>query len=157
MKWRHLINRQLYSECQLVAALNAYYVLTGCIHCHLGDPEYERLVDLIHARDGAAIQVVRAERDLQIRRAPHPAFTHWTDLRNLAHHPNLPLTMDVWHKRTGYHRALIVAYSKQCDAIRVANFPQATTDQGWMFLEDVPATLIPDTARRCPFAAYTLR
>ena len=44
--WNKYINKNKYSECQLITALNAYYYLTGKQYCKQDSKEYENLVDL---------------------------------------------------------------------------------------------------------------
>lgn len=65
--WMKYINRQLYSECALITALNAYYFLTGKQYCEMGDKTYEELVDLVMAREGAAIAPKKAWDVLEIK------------------------------------------------------------------------------------------
>ena len=57
-KWDNFINKNKYSECQLITALNAYYYLTGK-HIKQDSVRYEEFVDLVNARHGAAIKIKR--------------------------------------------------------------------------------------------------
>jgi len=66
MKDRRLLDHQKYSECQLVAVVNAA--------AYLGEPlvdpdseEYERLIDLVGARHGSAISIRLAVNYLRLR------------------------------------------------------------------------------------------
>lgn len=135
-RWKEYINDQLYCECQLVTALNAYYFFHGKQFCKQGDEKYEELVNLVSARIGSAIGIEKVHKILGIQQTVKQGIQHWTDLDQWPKY-KLPLEMNVWHKKTGFHSCLIVGYSRQCRAIRVANFRQATTALGWMFVEDV--------------------
>jgi len=47
------------------------------------------------------------------------------------------MEINVWHKRTGFHSALIVDHEPKCDAYRITNFKEAATHDGWLFAEDL--------------------
>ena len=48
----------------------------------------------------------------------------------------LPLEAVVWHKHTGDHSCLIVDQSVKVSAMRITNFQDATSSNGWAFEED---------------------
>lgn len=130
--WEKYLNKQIYSECQLITAINAYYYLTGKAIDQNSD-EYEELVDLVKARNGAAIQVEIAHRKLglvTLKKSEH-LWDLWDDKKLL-----LPIGATVWHKRTGFHSVAIVDQCLKTDCIRVANFKDGTSTDGWMFRED---------------------
>lgn len=150
------VNKNLYSECQMITALNAYHFFMKKPYCKQGDKTYEELVDLCGARHGSAIDIEKVHRKLGIKKmykfSSEVRLDLWPQIR-------LPLEMKVWHKKTGFHSTLIVDYSVKCMAIRVANFPQVTSHEGWMFIEDVYQYLDPLTSRRgnLPFEYFGLR
>lgn len=135
VSWYKYINRNLYSECQLIAALNAYYFLHKKLYCVQNTQTYEDFVDLVHARDGAAIAIDKAYRKLGLKKIGTLNFS-WS-VEDLFSQLKLPVQMTVWHKRTGFHCGLIVGYSKRCRAFQIANFREVTTAEGWVFIEDL--------------------
>jgi hypothetical protein len=132
---RDYINQNLYQECQLIAALNAYRFLRKRPFCEQGDDTYEELVDLVMARNGSAIGIEKAYRKLGIKKIGELDFS-WS-VEDLFSKLKLPVQMTVWHKRTGFHCCLIVGYLKRCRAFQVANFREVTTAEGWVFAEDL--------------------
>lgn len=135
IKWENYINKNLYSECQLITALNAYYYLTGKTYCKQNDKEYEKLVDLVCARNGSAINIERAHRRLKLKIIGK--VSHWSLIGDVLKKIELPLEVSLWHKKTGYHSVLIVDYSSKVEAIQITNFRYETTNRGWFFLEDL--------------------
>ena len=130
--WEKYLNKQLYSECQLVSAINAYYFLTGKT-IKQNSQEYEDLVDLVRAREGSAICIEKAHKKLgliTIKKAEH-LWDLW-DNKGLL----LPIEATVWHKKTGFHSVTIIEQCQKTDCIRIANFQDATSMEGWMFRED---------------------
>jgi predicted solute-binding protein len=130
--WKNYINKQLYSECQLITAINAYYYLTGKI-IKQESQEYEDLVDLVKARNGSALYIKRVHEKLgliTLKKAGH-LWDLWDDKKLL-----LPIGATVWHKKTGFHSVAIVEQCLKTDCIRIANFQDATSLDGWMFRED---------------------
>ena len=128
------INKNLYSECRVITALNAYHFLMKKPYCKQGDETYMELVDLCGAYIGSAIGVEKVHQKLGIKK--RQGFSSLL-LLDLWPKVRLPLEMNVWHKKMGFHSTLIVDYSIKCRAIQVANFPQVTSHEGWMFVEDV--------------------
>lgn len=161
-RWDKYLNRQKYSECQLITALNAHYYLTGKIYCKQDSPEYEDLVNLCRARHGAAIGIEKVHKKLGLKIIGYSNFlsTHWADewhrLATLKRWKKgekspkklkmpekrtrkirLPVEMNVWHKRMGFHSVLVVDHCLKSDCFRITNFKQATSLHGWVFVEDL--------------------
>ncbi len=97
-------NGQKYSECQLVTALNASY--------KLGEPfvdpksnEYERLVDLVLARNGAAITIEKACDYLRLKYVD--VAPSWESI-GFADDMNLPLDITINSPKYGLHSVAIV-------------------------------------------------
>jgi len=139
--WRKFLNKQKYSECQLVTAINARYWLTGKI---LGQDtqHYEKLVDLVGARHGAAISVHRAWKRFGIDVAQEYNYVFGIEA------DMLPLELTVWHKAYGYHSVLIIDREARSGAVRIANFSKATSMYGWIFWEDLQHFLQKSLGRR---------
>ena len=130
--WYKYINHQKYSECQLITALNAYYYLTGNVYCKIGSKKYEKLVDLVKARYGSAICIEKAHKKLGlVIKEKHRYF--YSFKKKLP----LPIEINVWHKRTGFHSVLIVEQCEKCNTVRIANFRHVTCSDGWVFKEDL--------------------
>ena len=99
-----LLDTQKYSECQLVALINAA--------AFLGEPpvvqdseEYERLVDFVGARHGAAISAYKAVEYLRLQaHAIEPVTLQAVRTNVMAGHP---VAVSVWHVDTGFHRILL--------------------------------------------------
>jgi len=132
--WSRYINRQKYSECQLISAINAYYFLTRKT-VKQDSEEYERLVDTCGGRHGAALrhgmQRVYREFGLKILEE-HPTLWEFKQRRL-----PLPIEATLWHKRTGFHSVLIVDQCWKTHCLRITNFNQVTSTDGWMFREDL--------------------
>jgi len=162
-KWSKYLNSQKYSECQIITALNAYYHLTGKVYCQQDSQEYEDLVDSCCARIGAAIGIEKIHRKLGLRTIGYASFLS-TSMKNVwlrmdainrrkaGKYPkkksymyesikgkkiDLPIEMMVWHKKTGFHSTLIVDHCLQPDTLRVTNFKHVTSNEGWIFAEDL--------------------
>jgi len=157
--WSKYLNSQKYSECQVVTALNAYYYLTGKIYCEQNSQEYENLVNLCCARNGAAISIEKVHKKLGLKIIGYSTYlstmteTEWYKLEALkklikGRHPKdlpkrirrkirLPIEIKVWHKITGYHSILIVDHCLKSETYRIANFRYETSTKGWMFAEDL--------------------
>lgn len=132
-RWNMYLERQKYSECQLITALNAYYYLTGKVFCKQDSQEYEDLVDLCCARNGAAININKVHNKLGLVILEKHRFLSdfCLDRKKLP----LPIETSVWHRLTGFHSVCIVDYSVKCGAVRIANFRYETRN-GWMFIDD---------------------
>jgi len=97
---KRYIHKQKYSECQLVSALNAL-IFFGKEVCNIGSKEYEELVDLVCARYGSAIRIKKAYRELGLRYRSGSFGLKWIE-------NNLPVAIDVWCKKLGWHQILII-------------------------------------------------
>lgn len=130
--WEKYLNKQLYSECQLVTAINAYYYLTGKT-IKQDSQEYEDLVDLVKARSGSAICIEKAYEKLGLITLKKEEWLWglWDERKLL-----LPIGATIWHKKTGFHSVAIVDHCPKTDCIRVPNFRAVTSTDGWMFRED---------------------
>ncbi len=130
--WNKYINKNKYSECQLITSLNAYYYLTGKQYCKPDSQKYEDLVDLVCARVGAAIDIEKVNKILGIE-------IIWEGINLLHFGDNIPLPMEfsAWAKGYGFHSTLIVDYNKKCNAFRITNFGKKTSEDGWIFAEDL--------------------
>jgi hypothetical protein len=135
MSWQNYINQNRYFECQVIAALNAYFFLNKKTFCSQQTQQYEDLVDLAAARDGASVFIEKVYRKIGIKRVGILKYI-W-EVENIFSALKLPVAMSVWHKRLGLHRCLIVGQSKKCRAFRIANFSPVTTAEGWVFIEDL--------------------
>ena len=105
------LESQKYSECQLVAVLNACTYLTGGSFDQ-ETKEYERLVDLVKARNGAAIGIGKAIAKLDMESQEGKRDLRWI-------RKNLPVGIDIWHIRYGIHAVCIVGV--RGDLVRVTN------------------------------------
>jgi hypothetical protein len=127
-EWTKYINKQKYSECQLITALNAHYYLTGKT-INQESKKYEQLVDLVKARNGSAICIEESWGRLDI----YP-FNY---RRYLSGDFPLPFEINVWYKKCGFHSVCAVDYNKEVEALRVPNLKWLTTFEGWIFIEDL--------------------
>jgi len=134
-QWKKYINGQKYSECQLVTAINALYYLTGKTIKPDSD-EYEELVDVCAARNGAAIFIKKIHKKFGIKIIKE--IRHRSDLEPGGNKKMpLPVEWRVWHKRTGFHSTLIIDHCPRVRVVRVANFRHETSNDGWIFIEDL--------------------
>ena len=131
-----LINRQKYSECQLVAAFNAAIFLGT--RERIGKYEYEYLVDLTGARFGSCISVGKSYPVLGI---------DYTDVEptkeSVVTYLSLgaPVQVNVWHEKTGFHTVLIVDYNKKKDKVKVVNFRHITNRKMWVSWDELNGRL----------------
>jgi len=133
-KWSGYLNTQKYSECQLVTAINAWYHLTGRSIAQ-DTEEYEALVDRCCARHGTALGMQKIHQQFGLRiLAEHESL--W-EFRKGSRTLPLPIEACLWHKRTGFHSVLIVDQCLKTDCLRITNFRQVTSGEGWMFSEDL--------------------
>lgn len=128
--WRKFLNKQKYSECQLISAINAYYWLSGKT-IRQETKRYENLVDLVCARYGSAICINKAHRrfGLEIDKEHNHLFGIKSNM--------LPMELNLWHKCYGFHSVLVVDCEAKSGAVRVTNFSKATSMYGWIFWEDL--------------------
>jgi len=124
------LNSQRYVECQLVTIINAAIHL-GEDPVLPGSEEYERLVDLVMARDGGAI---RPEYALDyLRLDVSSTDPRWASLkRNLRE--GTPVEYGLHHPRVGFHSVLVIDWLDNDSElrVRVANLPQSTDENMWM-------------------------
>jgi hypothetical protein len=116
---RSYLERQKYAECQLVSAINAAI--------HLGEPrvdprseEYERLVDLVGARHGSAIQIERAHRYLRLVREPLVPLS-WDRVQG-ALLMGYPVEVTALHKTRGFHSGLSTAFKARGRKLLLRNW-----------------------------------
>lgn len=129
-KDKYYINSQKYSECQLVSAINAAIFLNE-IPVIKDSIEYERLVDLVHARNGSAISIKYAHQYLRLV-ATKLDFIDFSILKNFLDNKN-PIEAKIYHKKTGLHSVLIIDhYRKEGNHLRVLNCKQITDNKGWV-------------------------
>lgn len=133
-KWINYIDQQWYSECQIVAALNIYYYLTGK-YIKPRSETYETLVEKYCAKAGSAIGIHRLYKELGLKKAGR--YMNLFDLPRKGNNLVLPIEATIWHKRYGFHSLAIVGYEPKTDCIQVPNFRYETSSNGWMFLEDL--------------------
>ncbi len=127
------LNGQKYSECQLVTAINIKQALTGGTIINQDSSEYEKLVDLVMARNGSAISIVEAWEKLNIKPdKEYDSIYSWID----DDYP-VPVEATIWHCKYGFHSVCIVDYEPKSNAIRVPNFKYETTRDNWMFCENL--------------------
>lgn len=132
-EWDNYIQKNKYSECQLITALNAYYYLTGK-YIKQDSKRYETLVDLAGARHGSAICIEKVWDKLGVKviKESNSILDFICDKKAL-----FPIEYSIWHKRYGFHSTLIVDYEPKSDAVRITNFDKVTTFDGWIFREDL--------------------
>jgi len=125
------------SECQLVAALNACYYLTGR-YIDQNSDEYEELVDLCGAWYGSAISIGKVWKKLGIKiKKTYLGLLDSEDNLIKKKKSLLPLEMIVWHKIYGFHSVSAVDYEPRTDSFRIPNFKYVTNIEGWIFYEDL--------------------
>lgn len=98
------LDSQLYSECQLVALLNAW-VFWGVSIPEPGSKQYEILVDCVRARYGSATSIEEAFLTLKIKPRRLPLRK---DLVEKLFGQGVPVAVPVWYPETGFHICLIV-------------------------------------------------
>lgn len=99
-----LLDTQKYSECQLVAIINAA--------SYLGEPavdpdseEYERLVDLVGARYGSAINTSHAVKYLRlVEQNISPVTLNGVRMKVMEGHP---VAIVIWNRVVGFHAVLL--------------------------------------------------
>lgn len=142
--WKKIINQnsrypnRSYSDCQVVTAVNAYYLLTGEIIKQYS-PEYRGLCRLARAVNGAALCMNKVWKRLGIE-----PFREDVSLRTRL---DYPMEVNVWYKRCGFHSVLVIDFVRSCDAYRVAGLHWVTTERGWIFGEDLGQLMIRTTSR----------
>jgi hypothetical protein len=143
--WKKIINqnsggRKYYSDCQVVTAVNAYYLLTG-EQIKQRSKRYKELCELAKACYGSAICIKKVWKELGIE-VFNESFLPMND--------DYPTECSVWHLRYGYHSVLICDYSEKCSAYRVANLRWHTSMNGWIFEEDLISMLAENPSKSEP-------
>lgn len=142
--WDKYLNSQKYSECQLVTAINAAYYLRNET-VNPTSKRYEKLVDLVGARHGAALRdlLPKAHKRLGVKPGRSYSSFFWLkkDLRDRGK-LEAPTEIAVRSKNYGTHSVLIVDYEPKTDAVRIANFGLHTSISGWIFIEDLDLYVI---------------
>ena len=134
MKWDDYFNGQLYNECQLVTALNAYHYLLGKKYVKSNkESEYERLVDLCRAKHSSALATRDVWEELGIRPVDESAMLK----------VRLPLEINLWHPDYGFHSVLAVEYEAAADCLRVTNFTLGANWDGWISISDLLEQAVP--------------
>lgn len=133
--WKKYLNKQKYSECQLITAINAYYFLTGKT-LEQDSNEYEDLVTLCGARYGSATSIEKIYKRLNLKIIWSGSSLFDLEYKGGQKIP-LPIEFNCWHKKTGFHSTLIVDHVIKCGVYRITNFKYATSIEGWMFTEDL--------------------
>lgn len=101
---RKMLNSQKYSECQLVAIINAATYL-GEKPVDPDSEEYERLVDLVGARHGSAIHVRSAVSYLRlVMHEIDPVSINDVRLKVVG---GYPVSVTIWHHGVGFHSTLL--------------------------------------------------
>jgi len=134
------INEQKYSECQLVAILNAATSL-GEVPVDPNSEEYERLVDFIGARHGSAIRIHAAVNYLRLR-MDSSKFDLSTIRRSIK--KKVPLCVNVYDKKAGNHTVCIVDLKGKGKntKLKIPNLSSATNQ--WIKWKDLERIVIPD-------------
>jgi hypothetical protein len=121
-----------YADCQLVAAVNAYYYLTGNV-IKQDSNRYKELLELGGCVYGSCINIKKVWKELGI----------WEDKKILDIYDlkdclseNCFIATSIWHIRYGNHIVSIVDYIEKADCIKVLNFKYKTTIDNWIFWED---------------------
>jgi len=131
---------QKYHECQLISALNAYYYLTGKVYCEQYSQEYEDLVDLCKARNGAPLSIKRVYDKIGLTVLKKSDFLWgFVDPKKLPFNTGklpLPIEIRISHRLSLNHSVLVVDHIIKCNAVRVTNF-DIETREGWIFLSDL--------------------
>jgi len=105
------LNTQKYSECQLVTAINAATFL-GQGGVDNNSIEYERLVDMVFARSGAAINIELAHRYLGIDKQviERKDFT-FDNVANKIYEGH-PVEARVFSPKSGHHSVLVINFGE---------------------------------------------
>ena len=129
-EWSSIIKKnttgnKYHSDCQVVTAMNAYYVLTGQMIPQYTEPYYQ-LCELVGAVHGSAISI-RWMHSLLGMSTEEECDT-LPDLEGLGTEYVLEAT--VWHEKCGFHSVAIIDAKK--NKLRVPNFRWVTSRVGWI-------------------------
>jgi len=134
--WRKYHNEQGYADCQLIALVNAYYYLTGK-WIDRKSKRYKKMLNSVGAIAGPAINIKKAHKALGIEIIWEGySFLGAKDKDGNKIKDPLPYIAKVWHPKYGYHSVLVIGINTNVGAVRVANFREETTTEGWIFEED---------------------
>ncbi len=100
----NLLNTQKYSECQLVAVINAATFL-GEPRVNPNSEEYERLVDLVGARNGSALKIGAAVTYLRLIQNDITPVTLEEVRMNILR--GNPVQVAIQHPARGFHSILL--------------------------------------------------
>lgn len=141
VKLRHVnyTGKLHYGDCQVISAVNAYYVLMGKV-AYKTEREYRALCKLAGACYGPATSIEKIYKKLGIERYKTTYFPGTESKIRFTH----PIECTVWHVKYGFHSILIVDSAPKCNAIRVTNFQYETTTDGWMFEQNLSHILHSD-------------
>ena len=143
-------NNQRYSECQLVSALNAASWLES-IESYPSNVEYEKLVDLCMAREGAAITIVSAYKQLNLEYFDVQPI--WNNILLYVRKHNWPIGVNIESKQYGFHNVLIIQtkYEDHCWWVQVPNLNFHTDDDMWIRWNDFSQliTKLPNIQPQC--------
>jgi hypothetical protein len=141
---KYFQNYQKYSECQLVAVLNASYVL-GNRFINPDDEEYEKLVDKTCGRIGACIGIEEIYKYVGLRYID--VKQEWESIK-FSMDMNLPISVsinDVEHmginsNKYGFHNNVIIdmRYNKKRKNydLQIPNLRYYTNDRMWINWDD---------------------
>ncbi len=128
----HNQNAKDCSDCQLVTVVNAHTYFTGN-RIEQEDEFYQEMVDLVCARNGAAISIEKAHEALGIKiKKEYRWFHQWEEAGRL-----MPAELKIWHKKTGFHSTCLVDYESKSGAYRLMGFRHETTHDCWVFGENL--------------------
>lgn len=119
-------NKKLYSECQLVSALNASYKL-GFPQIKMGCGEYERLVDFTRGRYGSCLSIKPIYEYLKIEYFDIDPV--WDNIE-LMLNQGFPVTLSISSSSTGLHSVCVV--DSKYDYFKVPNIPKLTDRNMWI-------------------------
>lgn len=129
-------------DCQVVTAANACYVLTGKNFIQDSD-EYRELCELAGAVAGSAICIGKVYDLLGLATCDetHGLLDYDDNFSGLG--TDYVIEANIWYKRYGFHSVSVIDYEPHCRAFRVPNLKWLTTDDGWIFYEDLSQILKP--------------
>jgi len=140
-EWKNIINQNSpgRADCQVVTAINAYYILTGNIISRNSDT-YEEFCTKCGCRYGAAINIDKIYKELGLKRTVKHYGIPWDvfnpNLKKEKYKKFLPLESLVWYKKSGFHSVAIIDYEPRTCSLRISGFRWETTSNGWIYWED---------------------
>lgn len=143
-EWKKLIHRNSRGrrygmDCQVVTAVNAYYLLTGK---RIGQTteRYKKLCRLAGAVYGCATRIEKAHEALGIELyRPRQCWLLPSEI-------SAPIEVVVRHPSYGLHSALIVDAVPKCQAFRLTNMGHVAQD-GWMFRHPLDLMMMEERRR----------